>query len=143
MCGEERDVCLNGFVGVGQNLEAVLVVLVCAVGGSVVPRHPAARWREDTRRTGGAHTRRSGGSVRRPGWAEVDGATSTRDLGEDVDGHERRGVVLCCVVLCCVGLGCVVLCCVVLCCVVLCCVVLCCVVLCSVVLCCVVLCCVV
>ncbi len=34
MCGEERDVCLNGFVGVGQNLEAVLVVLVCAGRGS-------------------------------------------------------------------------------------------------------------
>ncbi len=56
MCGEERDVCLNGFVGVGQNLEAVLVVLVCAGGGSVVPRHPAARGREDTSRTGGVRT---------------------------------------------------------------------------------------
>ncbi len=57
MCGEERDVCLNGFVGVGQNLEAVLVVLVCAGGGSVVPRHPAVvRGREDTRRTGGVRT---------------------------------------------------------------------------------------
>ena len=56
MCGEERDVCLNGFVGVGKNLEAVLVVLVCAGGGSVVPRHPAARGLEDKRRPGGVRT---------------------------------------------------------------------------------------
>ncbi len=43
VCGEERDVCLDGFVGVGQDLQAVLGVLVCAGEGSVVPRHPEAR----------------------------------------------------------------------------------------------------
>ena len=54
--GEERDVCLDGFVGVGQDLQAVLGVLVCAGGGSVAPRHPAARELGDTRRTGGVRT---------------------------------------------------------------------------------------
>ena len=76
--GEERDVCLDGFVGVGQDLQAVLGVFVCAGGGSVVPRHPEARGAWDTRRTGGVHTldgpaalsakqgrRRSGGRPRR------------------------------------------------------------------------------
>ena len=66
--GEERDVCLDGFVGVGQDLQAVLGVFVCAGGGSVVPMHPEAReglGHEANRRC--AHTRRSCGSVRQAG----------------------------------------------------------------------------
>jgi hypothetical protein len=78
VCGEERDVCLDGFVGVGQDLQTVLSVLVCAGGRSVVPRHPEARGLGDTRRSGGVRTldgpaalsaergrRRSGGQPRR------------------------------------------------------------------------------
>ncbi len=83
MLGEERDVSLDGFVGFGQDLQAVLCVLVCAGGGSVVPKHPEARGLGDTRRTGGARTLDGPAAlsaeqgVRRSG-----GATSTRDLGE-------------------------------------------------------------
>ncbi len=53
---EEHDVCLDGFVGVGQDVQAVLGVLVCAGGDSVVPRHPEATGLGDTRRTGGVYT---------------------------------------------------------------------------------------
>ena len=138
VCTQECDVCLDGLVGVGQDLQAVLGVLVCA---GVVTRHPGTRGGDEANRRC-AHTRRSDGSVRRAGLAEIGGTTSTLDLGGDDDGDKRRWkVVLCCVALSYVVLCCVVLCCVVLCCVVLVvlrCVVLCCVVLCW--LCCVVLC---
>jgi hypothetical protein len=90
--GEERDLCLDGFVGVGQDLQAVLGVLVCAGGGSVVPRHPEARGLGDTRQTGGVRTldgpaalsaergrRRSGGRPRRATWGEL-------LMGMSVDG---------------------------------------------------------
>ncbi len=123
MCGEERDVCLNGFAGIGQNLEAVLVVLVCAGGGSVVPRHPAARGREDTRRTGGVRTLDGPAALS----ADRDGRRSMGRPRRVIEVKMWMGMsvdVLCCVVVYCVVLGCVVLCCVVLCCVVLCCVVL-------------------
>jgi hypothetical protein len=146
VCGEERAVCLDGHLGVSQDLQAVLDVLVCTGGGIVVLRHPRASKVGGKRRAGGVRTLDGlSGSVRTVGDAEADVATSTRSLSVWVDdgGKRRWMVVLCCVVLrcvvlCCVGLRCVVLCCVVLCCVVLCCVVLGCVVLrCCVVLCCV------
>jgi hypothetical protein len=144
-------VCSDGQLCVGQDLQTVLGVLVCAGGGSVVLRHPRAGNVGDTRRAGGVCTLDGlCNSVRAGGEAEADLATSTRSLGVwVVNGGKRRWmVVLWWVRLCCVVLCCVVLCCVVLCCVVLCCVVLCCVVLCrwelggvvGVVLCCVVLC---
>ncbi len=121
------DVCLDGFVGVGQDLQAVLGVLVCAGGGSVVPRHPAARWLGDTRRTGGVRTLDGPATLSAERGRRRSGATSTRlrgnVMGISVDGW-LCCVVLCCVVfvLCSVGLCCV---CVVLSCVVLGCVVLC------------------
>ncbi len=79
--GEERAVCLDGKVCVGQDLQAVLCVLVCAGGGSVVLRHPASNG-GDTRRAGGVRTLDGlGDSVRKMGEAEADVATSTRSLG--------------------------------------------------------------
>ncbi len=145
VCREERAVRSDGQLCVGQNLQTVLGVLVCAVRGSVVLRHPRAGNVGDTRRAGGVRTLDGlCNSVRAGEEAEADVATSTYSLDVwVVNGGKRRWMVvlwwvrlrcgvLCRVVLCCV------LCCVVLCCVVLCCVVWCCVVLCSVVLCCVV-----
>jgi hypothetical protein len=135
VCGEERAVCSDGQLGVGQDLQTVLGVLVCAGGGSVVLKHPRASNVGDTRRAGGVRTLDGlCNSVRAGGEAEADVGTSTSSLGVwVVDGGKRRWMV----VLCWVRLRCVVLCCVVLCCVVLCGVVWCCVVLCCVVLCCV------
>jgi hypothetical protein len=153
VCSEERAVCSDGQLCVGQDLQTVVGVLVCAGGGSVVLRHPRAGNIGDTRRAGCARTLDGlCNSVRAGGGAEADVATSTCSLGVwVVNGGKRRWmVVLWWVVLCCVVLCCVALCCVVLCCVVSlgvgwggwCCVVLCCVVWCGVVLCCVALCCV-
>ncbi len=133
VCGDERAVFLYGQLGVSQDLQTVLGVLVCAGGGSVVLRHPRAGKVGNTRRAGGVRTLDGlSDSVRTVGEAEADVATSTRSLDVCVvDGVKRRWmVVLCCVVVCCVVLC--VLCCVVLCCVgcwvgwlVWCCVVLC------------------
>jgi hypothetical protein len=55
---EERNsaVRLNGKICVGQDLQAVLYVLFCAGGGSVVPGHPGERRLGDTRRAGGVCT---------------------------------------------------------------------------------------
>jgi hypothetical protein len=118
MLGEERDMCLDEFVGVGQDLQAALGMLVCAGGGGVVPRHPTARGLGDTRRTGGVRTLNGPAALSAErGRRRSGGATSTRDLRGNVMGIRIDGW-LCCVVLCCVVLGCVVLYCVVLCCVV-------------------------
>jgi hypothetical protein len=126
-----------------QDVQAVLGLLVCAGGGSVVPRHPEATGLGDTRRTGGVRTLDGPAALSlsaERGRRRSGGATSTRDLRRNVMGICVDGW-LCCGVLCCGVLCCGVLCCVGLCCVVLCWVVLCCGVLCW--LCCVVICCVV
>ena len=107
VCGDERAVCLDGQLGVSQDLQAVFGVLVCAGGGSVVLRHPRASKVGGTRRAGGVRTLDGlCDSVRTGGEAEADVATSTRSLGVwVVDGGKRRWmVVLCCVRLCCVVL---------------------------------------
>jgi hypothetical protein len=49
-------VCLDGKLSVGQDLQAVLGVLVSAGGGSVVLRHPRASRVGGTRRAGGVRT---------------------------------------------------------------------------------------
>jgi hypothetical protein len=100
VCGKERAVCLDSQLGVSQDLQAVLRVLVCAGGGSVVLRHLRASKVGDTRRAGGVRTLDGlSGSVRTVGDAEADVATSTRSLGVWVDdgGKRRWMVVLCCV----------------------------------------------
>ncbi len=82
VCGEERAVCLDGQLGIDQNLQAVLGVLVCAGGGGVILGHPRARKVGDTRRAGGVLTLNGlSDSVRTVGEAEADVATSTRSLG--------------------------------------------------------------
>ncbi len=80
-CGEERAVCLDRKACVGQDLQAVLCVLVCAGGGSVVSGHPRASNGGDARRAGGVCTLDGlGDSARKVGEAEADVATSTRSL---------------------------------------------------------------
>ncbi len=98
VCGEERAVCLDGQLCVGQDLQTVLGVLVCAGGGSVVLRHPRASKVGDTRRAGGVRTLDGlSDSVCTVGEAEADVATSTRNLGVwVVDGGERRWMVVLC-----------------------------------------------
>jgi hypothetical protein len=80
-CGEGRAVCLDAKACVGQDLQAVLCVLVCAGGGSVVLRHPRASKIGDVRRAGGVRTLDGlGDSARKVGEAEAAVATSTRSL---------------------------------------------------------------
>ncbi len=74
--------CSDGQLGVGQDLQTVLGVLVCTGGGSVVLRHPRASKVGDKRRAGGVRTLDGlCNSVRVGGEAEADVATSTRNLG--------------------------------------------------------------
>jgi hypothetical protein len=81
MSGEKRAVCLDGKVCIGQDLQTVLGVLVCADGGSFVSRHPRASKIGDTRRAGDVRTLDGLGDSARKFWeAEADVATSTRSL---------------------------------------------------------------
>ena len=133
--------CLDGLVGAGQDLQAVVGVLVCAgvVTGHSETMDPVGK---EAVHRGGMPTLNGPATLSAArGWRRSVGRPRRSTWGDD-DGDKRRWKV----VLRCVALSCVVWCCVVLCCVVLCCVVLCwlcCVVLCCVVLGCVVLGCVV